>query len=236
MITVNRRQLRGDEKTAFSQETRREETQGKTMKVKSIPDRTWLPLHQACRDNGSLDFIQQLVESQPSALSHWATPPEEDPLSSQELRLPLHVACEAGASLEVIRYLVQQNPTALQAVAPCNMYTALDFALYNFHSIPSSDDDKTRAEQVIRFLENANPIYHTHEKENAVDYRGSNSKRHQAVFRKKSKSSKIIRIRLPATTTRHCHHPISISSSHHHHQAFTICRRESVIAKTRQEQ
>ena len=148
-------------------------------------DRSWLPLHQACREKQPLALITKLVESQPASLAHWAATPE-DP---SELRLPLHVACESGASLQVVRYLAEQHPSSLNALAAKKMYTALDFALYYFHSLPegSTDDCKIKAESVVNWL--SNPI-------KIQEQQGKF--RPKPVFRRKSKASKIIRIRLPS--------------------------------------
>ena len=171
-------------------------------------DRTWLALHQACRDDAALDRIQELVKVQPSALQHWATPPPTDNAEDQsELRLPLHVACEYGASLKTIQFLVQQDPSTLQATAVTKMYTALDFALYHFHSLPKDDENKTQAEAAVHFLAQAERHHNKRQQQQQP--------KKQAVFRRKSKSSKIIRIRLPTTTTSRLDH-------HHHHPSSTL--------------
>ena len=180
-------------------------------------DRTWLALHQACLNKEPLGRIQELVQAQPSALSHWATPPsQEDPLTTlKELRLPLHVACESGASLQVIQYLVQQDPSSLHALAAVKMYTALDFALYYFHSLPSDNTtNRTQAEAVVNFLAKAsrNKQQQSMRKQSSPTKSSitTTTNKKQAVFRRKSKSSKIIRIRLPSSRPDHLH-------LHHHH-------------------
>ena len=162
---------------------------------------TWLSLHQACQEDAPLDRIRELVEAQPTALRQWAAP--SDHPSSRELRLPLHVACESGASLSVIRYLVQRDPSTLHAIVLSTIYTALDFSLYHFHSLPNEDDiKKTKAKGVVNFLADANAdATQDSEKQQAMNKHLLN----RAVFCRKSKSSKIIRIRLPTTTSSRSH-------------------------------